>query len=91
MVFVDAHWKDLEETIKWLRENDGVAKGIARRQRESFVESGLLSEAAEVCYWRGLISGWKSVAGLRDEKWRDESAEGMRWETFALTDSVRWE
>lgn len=80
----------LEATVMWLRENPGVAEGIAHRQREG-VEKGYLSEAAEVCYWRGLIRGWSSVVRLDDPKWKEEGGEGVRWETFALTGSTGWE
>lgn len=80
-VFVDPDWKDLEATIIWLREHPAVAEGISARQRETFVDSGVLSMAAEVCYWRALIRAWSSVAVLGEE-WNN--VEGIRWETFVL-------
>ncbi|KAG9242053.1 hypothetical protein BJ878DRAFT_556520 [Calycina marina] len=80
-IFVDDDWKDIEATVMWLREHPAVAEGIARRQRKTFVESGVLSMEAEVCYWRALIRAWSSVAVL-GEGW--DGAEGVRWETFAL-------
>jgi len=67
----------------WLRSNPVTAEGIANRQRAQFVQSGMLGQAAETCYWRALIRGWSSVAVL-DEKWRREGGEGVRWETFSL-------
>jgi len=67
----------------WLRANPDVAKGIAKRQRDS-VKRGYLSEAAEVCYWRALVRGWSEVVRLDDARWKVEGGEGLRWETFAL-------
>ena len=46
----------------WLRAHPEVAEGIARRGREEVLRGGAFGEAAETCYWRGLIRGWASVA-----------------------------
>jgi len=81
-IFVDPDWKDLETTIMWLRDNPSVAEGIAQRQSVQFVESGILGEAADTCYWRALVRGW-STAAILDEKWK-ETLEEVRWETFSL-------
>jgi len=95
IIFVDPEWKDLEQTIQWLRAHPSVAEGIARRQRE-VVLKGYLSEAAEVCYWRSLIRGWNSVARIDENMWGEwenegvENGEGVRWETFSLTGKAGW-
>lgn len=65
----------------WLRDNPKVAEGIARRGRDEVVRRGMFGEAAEVCYWRGLIRGWASVAGGREG---EEEAEGVRWEEWSV-------
>ncbi|OBT66598.1 hypothetical protein VE03_03900 [Pseudogymnoascus sp. 23342-1-I1] len=81
IIFVRPDWSDLEDTIMWLREHPGVAEGIARRGREEVVRGGLWGEAAEVCYWRGLIRGWASVA----RGWEgEEEVEGVRWEEWSV-------
>lgn len=65
----------------WLREHPEVAEGIARRGREEVVRGGAFGEAAEVCYWRGLIGGWASVAA----GWEgEEGVEGVRWEEWSV-------
>ena len=97
VIFVDPEWSDLEETIMWLRKNEEVAKGIARRQRQLVAEGGYLSQAAEVCYWRSLIRGWASVVMTEgDERWKKGkdgkgSGDGIRFETFSLTEKTGWE
>jgi len=90
IVFVDPDWKDLEATVIWLKEHDAVAKDIARRQREMYVEGGYLSEAAETCYWRALLRGWSEVARPIDG-WGIRDGDGVRWETFSLTGKVGWD
>jgi hypothetical protein len=85
IVFVDPKWNDLEETIMYFERHPTIAKQIARKQREMFVEDGYLSTASEVCYWRALIRGWHKVAKYNEEDWKDaEGGIGMRWETFML-------
>jgi hypothetical protein len=79
-VFVRPDWSDLEAVIHYLESNPDIAKGIARRQREMFVQRGYLSEAADVCYWRRLIRGWSEMATVEPTEW----GEGMRWETHSL-------
>ena len=81
----------------WLRKNEEVAKGIARRQRQLVAEGGYLSQATEVCYWRSLIRGWASVVMTEgDERWKKGkdgkgSGDGIRFETFSLTEKTGWE
>lgn len=84
MVFVAPDWADLADVVGWLEENPKVAEGIARRQRETFVEGGYFSTAAEMCYWRALIRGWSEVVRV-DEKELAETGEGQTFEAFILT------
>lgn len=83
-VFVKPDWSDLEDVIQWLEEHPREAEGIARRQRETFVDGGYFSPAAEMCYWRALIRGWSEVA-----RWDAEEVqalgEGQTYEAFVLT------
>lgn len=89
IVFVSPDWKDLEETIAYLRANPVLARSIARRQRLLVSEMGYLSSAAEACYWRALMRGWASVAKTEGvEGWVE--GEGVRFETFSLRGEVAW-
>ncbi|KAH8887757.1 hypothetical protein GQ53DRAFT_267911 [Thozetella sp. PMI_491] len=83
ILFVAPDWSDLEETVAWLEDHPEVAEGIARRQRELFVDGGYFSPAAEVCYWRAMIRGWAQVARTEGEGW--DSAQGVTFEAFSLT------
>ncbi|EPS39135.1 hypothetical protein H072_7058 [Dactylellina haptotyla CBS 200.50] len=87
-IFVSPDWSDLEETIMWLRDNPKIARGIARRQKELFVEQGYLSESAEMCYWRETIRGWNKVAIPAATDWDEK---GIPFETFALTGKTEWD
>jgi hypothetical protein len=80
VIFVKPDWSDLHQTVKYLEDHPEIARGIAIRQRELMVGKGYLSEAAEVCYWRSLISSWSQMAQWDEQEWRG----GMRWETFSL-------
>ncbi|KAJ6261799.1 hypothetical protein Dda_2598 [Drechslerella dactyloides] len=86
-IFVSPDWSDLEETILWLRRNPKIARGIARRQKELYVEKGYLSEGAEMCYWRELIRGWNKVAIPTGDGW---DQLGTPWETYVLRGSTDW-
>lgn len=89
MVFVDPKWQDLEETVMYLESHPTIAKGIAKRQRETYVSGGYLSVASEVCYWISMIRGWSKVAKVSGQEWQDEhGGDGMRWETFSLKGSL---
>ncbi|CZR55918.1 uncharacterized protein PAC_05806 [Phialocephala subalpina] len=96
VVFVDPEWKDLEQTVMWLRAHPDVAEGIAKRQRKMIAEVGYLSQASEVCYWRSLIRGWSQVVEIDEKVWGKwdgqgiENGEGARWETFSLTGKANW-
>jgi len=89
VVFVRPDWSDLEETISYLRKNPELARSIAQRQREVMVNGGYLSEAAEACYWRGLIKAWSEMARVNETEkpW----GEGMRWETFSLLGKTKYD
>lgn len=84
IVFVAPDWSDLEETIQWLEAHPKAAEGIARRQRETFVEGGYFSPAAEACYWRALVRGWSEVVRW-DERELEEFGDGQTFEGFVLT------
>lgn len=83
-VFVKPDWSDLEDVVHWLEEHPREAEGIARRQRETFVDGGYFSPAAEMCYWRALVRGWSEVV-----RWNAEEVqalgEGQTYEAFVLT------
>ncbi|CAK7199652.1 hypothetical protein SEUCBS139899_002335 [Sporothrix eucalyptigena] len=84
LVFVAPDWSNLGATVRWMERHPDVAAGIARRQRDLFGSHpggrGYLSSAAEVCYWRALLNGWKQVVQYNDT----EVGEGIPWEVFAL-------
>lgn len=83
IVFVAPDWRDLEETVAWLEAHPKVAAGIARRQRETFVDGGYFSPAAETCYWRALIRGWGEVVRV-DEGELADLGDGQPFEVFVL-------
>ncbi|TVY65530.1 O-glucosyltransferase rumi-like protein [Lachnellula suecica] len=97
VIFVEPDWSDLQQTIEWLRAHPKIAESIASRQRESSVDKGYLSPAAEVCYWRSLVRGWSSVAMIEEAEWGTwvseggTKGEGIRFESFALTGKTKWE
>lgn len=85
IVFVSPDWSNLGATIDWLEKHPKVAEGIAQRQRRLFASSGphdrgYHSPAVEVCYWRGLLAGWKKVVQYNET----EVGEGVPWENFSL-------
>ncbi|KAF4630378.1 hypothetical protein G7Y89_g7760 [Cudoniella acicularis] len=88
VVFVEPDWSDLEQTIDYLRKHDEIARGIAERQRGLYIGGGYGSEAAEVCYWRGLVRGWAGVVKPKHGEWNET---GIRWETFSLIGETSWE
>ncbi|OCL01750.1 hypothetical protein AOQ84DRAFT_306094 [Glonium stellatum] len=91
IVFVAPDWSDLKATITYLRAQPEIAKSIAQRQRQLMVGKGYLSPAAEVCYWRALISGWSTVTMI--DKTHEELSSGsgaMRWESFNLRGQLEW-
>ncbi|CAK7209733.1 hypothetical protein SBRCBS47491_000541 [Sporothrix bragantina] len=84
LVFVAPDWSNLGATVRWLEKHPDVAEGIARRQRDLFGwhhgGKGYLSPAAEVCYWRSLLRGWRQVVQYNET----EVGQGVPWELFAL-------
>ncbi|KAK7187134.1 hypothetical protein DPSP01_004043 [Paraphaeosphaeria sporulosa] len=80
-IYVSSKFEDLEEVIMLLRAHPEVAQRIARNQRETVVERGYLSAAAEVCYWRALIKTW-AVSVVKGDEW--EKDIGERYETWLL-------
>ncbi|KAI1270140.1 hypothetical protein F5Y18DRAFT_4731 [Xylariaceae sp. FL1019] len=82
MVFVAPDWSDLSSTISWLESHPKIAEAIAQRQRDLFHGGGYMSQAAEMCYWRGLISGWSKVVRLEEGEFQD--LEEVPWEEFSL-------
>lgn len=84
IVFVAPDWSDLEDTIAWLEARPSVAAGIAKRQRETFVQGGYFSPAAETCYWRALIRGWGKAVRV-DEGELAKIGEGQTFEAFVLS------
>lgn len=83
-VFVKPDWSDLEDVVNWLEEHPKEAEGIARRQRETFVDGGYFSPAAETCYWRALVRGWSQVARWDEEELKG-LGDGQAFEAFVLT------
>jgi len=85
-IYVSPDWSDLEPIIHFLRQHPQLAKGIAKRSRETVVRSGWLSPAAEMCYWRSVIRAWAGVVEIDDGKgeggWRGD--KGTRFETWIL-------
>ncbi len=80
IVFVAPDWSNLGATVRWLERHPAVAEGIAARQRALFADGGYLSPAAETCYWRSLLRGWRQVVQYNDSA----LCEGEPWETFVL-------
>ncbi|OAA63698.1 Lipopolysaccharide-modifying protein [Niveomyces insectorum RCEF 264] len=81
LVFVAPDWSDLGATVRWLEAHPAVAEGIAARQRSLFADRGYLSPAAEACYWRALLRGWRQVVQFNESA----LAEGVPWELYSLT------
>lgn len=80
-IYVSPEFSNLEEVIMLLRAHPEIARRIARNQRKMVVEGGLLSGAAEACYWRALIKEWAERIEA-NEDWGSE--EGERYETWLL-------
>ncbi|KAH8814888.1 hypothetical protein F5884DRAFT_154746 [Xylogone sp. PMI_703] len=91
IVFVKPDWSDLEDTVEFLMKHPGIGEGIANRQRDVMVKQGYLSEAAEACYWRKLITAWALMARTSESGNTADGSywgDGTRWETFSLTGST---
>lgn len=86
-IYVNADFSNLEAVILFLREHAEVAQHIAWNQRETVVERGYLSMAAEICYWRAMVRAWAKVAEVDKEDWGTE--RGERYETWLLKELSR--
>ncbi|KAF2271917.1 uncharacterized protein EI97DRAFT_470813 [Westerdykella ornata] len=80
-IYVSPDFSNLEDTVAFLEGHPEVAERIARNLRDAVVGGGVLSRAAETCYWRGLIRGWARVA-REGESWGKE--RGVRFEEWVL-------
>ncbi|QSZ37094.1 hypothetical protein DSL72_009186 [Monilinia vaccinii-corymbosi] len=96
-VEVDRAFVGLEKKMQELlgKKDTGELEEIAERSVRVFRER-YLTPAAEVCYWRRLIRGWKevmgfeveffNVAGSGEKKWR-----GVPVESFLLERRLKWD
>ncbi|KAG4030997.1 hypothetical protein MFRU_010g01230 [Monilinia fructicola] len=94
---VDRQFEGLEKKMEELlgKKDSGDLEEIAERSVRVFRER-YLTPAAEVCYWRRLISGWKEVMGFEveffnvtdtgEKKWR-----GVPVESFLLERRLKWD
>ncbi|KAF4553431.1 Hypothetical protein D9617_7g031590 [Elsinoe fawcettii] len=103
-VQVKRDWKDLRKVMAWLLEEEGDerAEEVARRSREVFRDR-YLSPAAEACYWRELVRGWKEVQGFETKFWEEKEEgegkdkrmvrklRGVPFESYAIMEAVDWE
>jgi len=81
-IYVTPYFSDLEALVLFLWRRPDVTRRIARNQRKLVVGGGYLSMAAELCYWRGLIRGWASMAKV--DEGQTGFDEGERYETWLL-------
>lgn len=58
---VERDWSDLERKVKYYLDNPEEAQRIANNAKAT-VRSRNTSPAAEACYWRNLIRGYRKVA-----------------------------
>ncbi|KAH8145906.1 uncharacterized protein LAJ45_10048 [Morchella importuna] len=89
-VEVDDEFVGLEAAMEELLADDARAERIAGNAVRVFRER-YLTGAAEVCYWRRLVRGWRDVSfepSFYDEKgeWR-----GVPAESYFLMGKVEWE
>ncbi|KAG8624375.1 hypothetical protein KVT40_007442 [Elsinoe batatas] len=103
-VQVRRDWKDLGRVMRWLLEEEGDkrAEEVARRSREVFRDR-YLSPAAEACYWRELVRGWRQVQGFEPKFWEETEegkgkekkkvrrARGVPFESYAIMEATDWE
>lgn len=90
-VEVRRDFSDLESTMQMLLESPEKAKQIADKSIETFRER-YLTPAAEACYWRQLIRGWRD-ASFEPEFWNRTTGSwrGVPWESFALERRLEWD
>lgn len=96
-VQVERGFEDLEMVMRGLVERDGrgEVEGIAERSVRVFRER-YLTPAAEVCYWRRLIWGWKEVMGFEVEFFNVTASGEKKWrgvpvESFMLERRLEWD
>lgn len=90
-VQVQRDFSDLESTMNMLLTTPDKAITIADNSVATFRER-YLTPAAETCYWRRLIRGWKEVT-FEPQFWNQttEQWRGVPWESFALEGRLEWE
>lgn len=90
-VQVQRDFSDLESTMEMLLTMPEEAKRIADNNVMTFRERHL-TPAAETCYWRRLIRGWKEVT-FEPQFWNPttEQWRGVPWESFALERRLEWD
>lgn len=54
-------YSDLDEKMKDLLNNPKKARSIADNSVKTF-KDGVLTPAAQVCYWRRMLSEWRDVS-----------------------------
>ncbi|RVD81364.1 uncharacterized protein DFL_009230 [Arthrobotrys flagrans] len=82
-------FSDLEDVVEELRWDEDKAKRIADNSVKIFRDR-YLTPAAETCYWRKFIKGWRSVSfepKLLDEK---GNLRGVPIESFILERRTDW-
>ena len=92
-VEVEDDFSDLAETIDMLLIDDAKAKRIADNQVRLFRDR-YLTPAANVCYWRRLISGWRE-ASFEPKFFKTENGKkvwrGLPVESYLLLNKLDWE
>ncbi len=91
-VEVERDFSDLEGKIQHLIEHPEEAQRIADNGVRTFRDR-YLTPAAEACYWRRLITAWRSVSfeprlynDTQSKQWR-----GVPFESFILTRTLHWD
>ena len=82
-VEIQDDFSDLEEKVLDLVRDQEKAKRIARNSIDTFRDRHL-TPAAQVCYWRKLITSWSAVSFV-PEKYEPDSwkLRGVPFETFS--------
>ncbi|PQE33648.1 hypothetical protein CJF32_00008657 [Rutstroemia sp. NJR-2017a WRK4] len=94
-VEVDRNFNNLEKKMKELVEKKGEVEAIADRSVKVFRER-YLTPAAEACYWRKLIWGWREVMGFEVEFFNITGSGEKKWrgvpvESFMLERRLEWD
>ncbi|KAI9884598.1 MAG: hypothetical protein M1823_003618 [Watsoniomyces obsoletus] len=91
-VEVERDFSNLESKIQHLIEHPEEAERIAENGVRTFRDR-YLTPAAEACYWRRLITAWRSVSfeprlhnDTESKEWR-----GVPFESFVLTRKLHWD